>query len=142
MALAAAGDLAAARARLEKFPAELRKRLELEPTNAYMWERLGTMSALLGNQEEAVRCVRKAMELVPESLDAMDGANFHASLGFAYAWTGEKERALAEYAKVLPAIGGGRNVHTLRRGFYWFPMRGYPGWEAMLNDPKNNAPRF
>ena len=42
-ALAAQGDLAGARTRLEKFPSPLRARIELEPENANLWSSLGAV---------------------------------------------------------------------------------------------------
>ena len=109
------------------------------PAAAAWAETEGTVT----NSERRVQRVRKAMELVPESLDAITGpGSYHRSLAFCYAWTGDKTRAIEEYAKVFPQPGGSMNVHAFRRGYYYTPLRGDPRWEAVLNDPKNNAPLF
>jgi hypothetical protein len=95
-----------------------------------------------------VRCARKAAELLPESRDALDGTRLSANLASVYAWTGDKDRALAELARLLrTAVGwlGGSNgmsVNELKLGPGFFPLRGDPRFEALLNDPKNNAPLF
>jgi len=34
------------------------------------------------------------------------------------------------------------NVHAMRHHPYFFPRQGDPRFEALLNDPKNNAPLF
>ena len=96
---------------------------------------------MLGHRDEALRCARQAVELVPESLDAGDGLASSRSLAFVYAWTGDKDRALAEYARLL-RVPSGLNVHEMRRSPEYFPLRGDPRFEALLNDPKNNAPLF
>jgi hypothetical protein len=48
---------------------------------------------------------------------------------------------MAEYARLLrtPAL---LNVHMMRSGTTWRMLQGDPRWEALLNDPKNNAPLF
>ena len=40
------------------------------------------------------------------------------------------------------AMTGGFNVHALKNGPSFFPLKSYPAFEAILNDPKNNAPLF
>ncbi|MBI4622941.1 MAG: TIR domain-containing protein [Verrucomicrobia bacterium] len=151
-ALAAHGDLAGARTRLEKFPSKLRARLELEPENANLWSRLGAVEAMLGHKEEALRCARKAVKLVPESVDASDGAAYGSYVAFVHTWTGDKENALAEYTRLLGipvytggvvnVYGGAVNVHVMKHHPYFFPLQGDPRFEALLNDPKNNQPLF
>ncbi|MSU48248.1 MAG: tetratricopeptide repeat protein [Opitutus sp.] len=144
-ALAAQGDRAGVNARLETFPAKLRARLELEPENDYAWSALGMVEALLGHPEAALRCARKAIELVPESLDALHASDNRLILAFVYAWTGDKEKALEEYARLLRApvyMADELNVHVMKHHPYYFPLQGDPRFEALLNDPKNNAPLF
>lgn len=139
---AAGGDWTAARNRLENYPKEYRSRLEREPANAYLWSHLGMMEAMLGHKEDALRFARKAVELLPESRDAFRGPELAESLAFVYAWTGDKDRAIAELARLLRVPGFGLNVHYLRRSAWFTPLRGDPRFEALLDDPKNNAPLF
>jgi hypothetical protein len=72
-------------------------------------------------------------------------------LAFVYAWTGDKDRAIAEYARLLrvPYSGiernaltrtGALNVHVMRRDPRFAPLQGDPRFEALLNNPANNAP--
>jgi len=57
---------------------------------------------------------------------------------------------LAEYARLLrtPMTQGTArnaatlNVHVMRHHPFYFPLQGDPRFEALLNDPKNNAPLF
>ena len=67
----------------------------------------------------------------------------HAALAFAQAWTGDKEDAIAEYARAAAApTNPSLNVHVIKRSPEFFPVRGDPRCEALLNDPKNNAPLY
>jgi TolB-like protein/cytochrome c-type biogenesis protein CcmH/NrfG len=136
--LAAQGDLAAARARLP----DARARLEREPLNPRVWARVGMVAALRGEKEEAQRCARRAVELMPESKDAFSGMAYAASWAFVLAWTGDKDRAIAEYSRLLRLPFSGLNVHEMKRDPTYHPLRGDPRFEALLNDSKNNAPLF
>lgn len=140
---AASGDLAGARRRLGDFPAELRARISTEPTNVRIRGELGTMEALLGNKTEAVRLAREGVEMLPESRDALDGVNFSLwSLLRVYAWTGDKDRAIATLEHILHVPNIAADVHSLHSGPWLAPLRGDPRFEALMSDPKNNAPLF
>jgi hypothetical protein len=143
MILAARGDLEGARALLQRRPAEIRKELERAPASNVFWAQLAEVEALLGHAEEAVVCARKAMELLPETIDAWRGSAGRRSLAFVHAWTGNLDLAVAEYQRLLRAPNIQRlNVHMMRHAPEFAPLRSHPRWEALLNDPKNNAPLF
>lgn len=139
--LLAQGDPGAARARLGDFPAELRTKIAQEPKNSFLWMILAQMEVVLGNHEEAVRCAERATELMPESRDALDGVQYAKIRARIYDWAGRREEALAEYARLLrvpsPFV---LDLQGLRAGFT--TLRGDPRFEALLADPKNNAPLF
>ena len=139
--LAAQGDLAGARARVEKYPTELRGRLVQEPQNVALWNWLAQAEALLGHRDEALAAARRAREVMPESLDALAARGPRFAQAFVQAWTGDTAAACAELQQLL-AMTGSSNVHVLRNGPAFFPLKGYPAFEAILNDPKNNAPLF
>ena len=149
MILAAHGEMSIARSRLENFPVDVRSALELEPANAQLWGVLARMEAFLGQKEEALRDARRAVELMPETLDALIGPRYSYNLAVVCAWTGDKDRAIAEIAR-LPRIPSGtrtslslfEGVHSLRVDAAFAPLRGDSRFEALLNDPKNNAPLF
>jgi tetratricopeptide (TPR) repeat protein len=135
---AAQGDRDGAQARLP----ELRSRLEREPLNPALWSRLGMVEALRGNKDEAFHSVQKAVALATANADATSGAVYGSSLAFVHAWTGDKDRAIAEYSRLLRLPFSGLNVHEMKRDPTYHPLRGDPRFEALLNDPKNNAPLF
>ena len=134
------GDVAVARTRLGKVPADLRARLVEEPNNYSLWWGLSQMELILGNNAEALRCALKATEL-PEAKDGFDGPPAWINLAIIHAWTGNKDRAIGEIADILrrPSY---LNVHMLRGAPPYAPLRGDPRFEALMNDPKNNAPLF
>jgi Flp pilus assembly protein TadD len=141
VALAAQGDLAGARARLED-PAHFKLRLASEPDNYSLWASLSVVQVLLGNHDEAVRSARRAVELLPESLDTFDGPQFASNLAFIYAWSGDSDRAIAGYARLLSTPFSGLNVHEMKLAPEFAPLQGDPRFEALLSHPKNNAPLF
>jgi len=135
------GDMAAARARLAGFPEELRDRIKSEPANWQMYLNLADMEALLGNREEALSLCRRAAESLPESRDRIFGTEISLGIAEVDAWTGDKERALSEIARLL-RVPCHANVYVLRHDAMFSPLRGDPRFEALLSDPKNNAPLF
>jgi tetratricopeptide (TPR) repeat protein len=139
--MAAQGDLVGARRRVEKFPAELRARLVNEPQNTVVLSQLAQIEALLGHKAEALAAARQAQEIMPESLDALSGRGPHIALAFVLAWNGDKDAACAELKQLL-VTGGQPNVFLLKNSPTFFPLQGHPGFEAILNDPKNNQPLF
>ncbi len=141
VAMAAQGDLAGARTRVKKYPAELRTRLVNEPQNTQVLVQLAQIEALLGHKKEALAAARQARAIMPDSLDVLSARGPRYALAFALAWTGDKEVACAELRQML-ATSGNVNVHVLKNGPAFASLKGYPAFEALLNDPKNNAPLF
>ena len=114
-----------------------------QPLNAQLWAGLSLAHGLLGAHDEAVRCGAKARELLPESRDALSGVGISALCASALAYAGEKDRALAEFERLLHVPFGTNPI--LDRGICsgsWKPLRDDPRFQALLNDPKNNLPLF
>jgi len=97
--------------------------------------------ALLGDRTQALRAAQKAMELVPESTDAVAGPTYSENLASCLAYLGDKDRALAELARLLRTPYG-ENIYVAKYSPTWFPLHGDPRFEALVDDPKNNAPLF
>jgi TolB-like protein/cytochrome c-type biogenesis protein CcmH/NrfG len=135
------GDQAAARARIEPFVAAARAQVLSEPDNFRAVGTLGALEFFLGNTAEALRLARQSVDMMPESKDALDGPNGRYYLAAGYALAGEKDRALAELARLF-TLPGGTNVHATRADPAFFRLRSDPRFEALLNDPKNNQPLF
>ena len=60
-----------------------------------------------------------------------------------YDHTGDKEKAISEYAGACPRARGRKtpNVHEMKRDTR-SALHGDPRFEALLNDPANNTPVF
>lgn len=141
--LAKNGDLAAARDRLEPVMAELRSRLALEPENTSYLDFLAVMEAILGDKDDALRHAQKAVQLVPESKDHLDGPLYGVILATVYAWTGDKDQALREIERLMrEPTGGLLSVYEMRRHPWLLPLWDDPRFQAILNDPANKAPLF
>ena len=139
--LIASGD-ANARVNVEKLATELRNQVAHEPENDRACADLGVMEAVLSHRDDALRYGTKATTLVPETRDALNGAVFSVSFAAVLAWTGDKDRAITECARLLHVPGSSLNIFNLKHGALFLPLQGDPRFEALLNDPKNNAPLF
>ena len=144
---AARGRTAEARALLEHAPTNLRARLALDPNNPTLLCDLACIEAVLGHPDEALQAALRAMELTPMEIDRWHAPKVQENLAFVYAWTGDKTRAIELYAQLLqtPCVSPRMaeiNVHVMRHSLWYSPLRGDPRWEALLDDPKNNAPLF
>jgi hypothetical protein len=104
------------------------------------------MEALLGHAEEAVRCVRMSVEVMPESLDRWHLPQYLGAEAFVYAWNGDRERALAAFTHLLRdepgALRNWYNVHALKHGPWAWSLRDDPRFQALLEDPRCNAPLY
>jgi predicted Zn-dependent protease len=137
-----AGDLQSARERADGFPQELRDRLSKEPENVNIMLFLSSYESLAGHNDEAIRLARKAVDTLPESVDAIDGPLCEYVLAAAYANAGDKDRALQLLAHLAHVPYGRFNVHVLRTDGDFALLSDDPRFQAMLADPANNAPLF
>jgi len=126
VAARARGDATVARAAFTAARAEVDKSAREQPDYAHALTALGLIDAGLGRKDDAIREGRRAVELVPVSKDAIDGADFILNLAVIYAWTGEKDRALNQLAEAaqLPS--------SLNYGW----LRLHPDWDTLRNDPR------
>ncbi len=137
------GDKAGAVARVGEHAAEIRKLAEAEPNNVLAQMNVATLELINGQPEAARRQAEKAAALLPESKDALEGPRWSAQLAMFCDLTGDPERALAEYKRLLalPSMltveALGKDKHSLSAA-----LRNDPRFQALLADPKNNEPLF
>jgi len=126
VAARARSDAIVARAAFTAARAEVEKTTREQPEYAQGLTILGLIDAGLGRKDDAIREGRRAVELVPVSKDAIDGADFILNLAVIYAWTGEKDLALKQLAEAaqLPT--------SLNYGW----LRLHPDWDTLRNDPR------
>ena len=125
------GDKAAANAAFTTARNEAAKLIADQPDYAEALCVLGMADAALGNKEDAIREGRRAVELVPVSKNAIEGALLIRYLAVIYAWTGEKDRALErldEAVKLPSYLSYGELLLHPR----WDPLRGDPRFDKIV----------
>ncbi len=131
------GDAAAARPVLEKARQQLQQKIAAMPDYAKLYGSLSHVLAYLGDTAGTVAAAERAMQLLPESVDAFDGPMIATMAAQAYATVGESDRAFALIEHLL-AIPNGLSVPTLRLDPMWDPLRDDPRFEQLL---VTHAPR-
>jgi TolB-like protein/Flp pilus assembly protein TadD len=102
---------------------------------------LGLVCAFLGEKDEAIREGKRAVELRPESQDALDGSVFRAVLAMIYARTGETDRAIALLAHLVSEPGPvdsanySITVNDLKYRWEWDPLRKDARFQQLLSQP-------
>ncbi len=117
----------------------LQAMLVKQPKRALYWAWLAEVEALLGDRPAALDAADKAVNFLPETTDRWEGPTYTAYRAMVYAWVGETDRAIDEFARLLQTQIG-LSVHEMKHDPYYLSLQGNPRWEALLNDPKNNAP--
>ncbi|HJT81228.1 MAG TPA: tetratricopeptide repeat protein [Chthoniobacterales bacterium] len=99
------------------------------PQNADRHANLGWFYAFAGRKDEAIREARKAVELKPESKDALDGAIMNSYLALVYARVGEADLAIQLIERLLKTPGAvdstnySITVNDLKHRWEWDPIR-------------------
>lgn len=122
---------AAAQQAFEKARVSAEKTVREQPDSAPAICLLGLIDAGLGHKEKAISEGRRAVELLPASMDAVNGANLMKYLAVIYAWTGEKELALQQIAATL-AIPSDLSYGQLRLHPYWDALRSDPRFDELV----------
>ena len=129
------GDKAAASAAFSNARADGAKLVAEQPNYAEGLCVLGMADAALGHKEEAIREIRRAVELLPVTKDAIRGALLVKYLALIYAWTGEKDLALEQLSAAV-RIPSHLSYGYLRLHPYWDPLRGDPRFEKLVEEAK------
>jgi len=92
----------------------------------------GVILAALGQKEEAIAEGKRAVELLPESQDALDGPQGTAALAQIYAWTGESDEAFRLLDHLL-SIPNNLTIPMLKLDPAWDPLRKDPRFQALID---------
>src|SRR6266576_840931 len=92
----------------------------------------GLILAALGQKQEAIAEGKRAVELLPESQDALDGPRATADLAQIYAWTGEFDEAF-RLLDHLFAVPSNLTVPMLKLDPAWDPLRQDPRFQALID---------
>jgi tetratricopeptide (TPR) repeat protein len=99
---------------------------------------LGMVLAGLGEKDAAIAEGKRAVALLPESQDALDGPKMTLMLAQIYAWTGENNAALEllERSLITPA---GVTVSSLKLNPIWDPLRSDARFQALVDVPQKSG---
>jgi serine/threonine-protein kinase len=126
------GDEPAARAAFVSARRELEQIVRNQPDYAAALCAIGVVDAALGNKEDAIREGQRAIELIPVSKNAIDGARLIQYLAVIYAWTGNKDGAMERLSEAVKLPGSHVSYGDLRLDPLWDPLRGDPRFEALI----------
>lgn len=108
------------------------------PLSAERHANLGLLYAFLGRKPEAIREAQRAVELMPESKDALDGAIMNCFLALTYARVGENDLALPLIERLLHTAGATEStfysitIQDLRKRWVWDPLRADARFQQLI----------
>jgi TolB-like protein/Tfp pilus assembly protein PilF len=111
------------------------------PLSAIRHANLGWLYAFMGRKKDAIREGRRAVELKPESKDAVDGVIVNCYLALIYARVGEKDLAFPLLQRLLKTPGAvdsvdySITVNDLKYRWEWDPIRSDPRFQKLLEHP-------
>ncbi len=115
------------------------------PANAERHAILGWLYAFMGRKDDAIREGRRAVELLPESKDALDGSILNAYLALIYVRVEEKDLALPLIERLLKTAGAvdsadySITVNDLKYRWEWDPIRDDPRFQKLIVETKPRA---
>ena len=137
----AQGDVPAAQKYFQDAQPVFEDAVKEAPSSAIRHANLGWFYAFMGRKEDAIREGRRAVELKPESKDAVDGVIVNCYLALIYARVGEKDLAFALLARLLKTPGAVDSVdysitlNDLKHRWEWDPIRSDPRFQKLLEQP-------
>jgi TolB-like protein len=103
---------------------------------------LGWLYAFMGRKDDAIREGRRAVELKPESKDAVDGPIMSAYLALIYARVGENGLAIPLIERLLKTPGAvdsadySITLNDLKYRWEWDPIRDDPRFKHLIGETK------
>ena len=124
-------DREKARAEYEHALSIAQRALEESPQDSARHALIGLIYAGLGREEDAIREGKRALELLPESKDAIDAPLLVVAMARIYAITGDGEKAidLLQHSVQTPA---GLTVNEIRMDPTWDVLRESPRFKALI----------
>jgi tetratricopeptide (TPR) repeat protein len=110
------------------------------PASAYRHADLGWLYGFMGRKDDAIREGQRAVELKPESKDAVDGALMNCYLALIYARVGEKKLAIPLIERLLKTPGAVDSVNysitinDLKYRWEWDPIRSDPRFQKLSEE--------
>jgi TolB-like protein/Flp pilus assembly protein TadD len=132
------GDNAKATEAFTRARAATAAELAKQPDDPMSLVTLGLLDASLGRKEEALAEGRRAVELRPLNVDAVDGATVLGFLAMICAWVGDVDGAIG-HLQFLARIPNGPPFGQLKYDPAWDSVRGDPRFAAMLKEIEPSA---
>jgi tetratricopeptide (TPR) repeat protein len=125
------GDSLRAHSYADSAKAAYQRSLARTPNDPDLHSKLGLALAYLGQPESAVSEGRRAVEMLPISVDALAGPTLQENLARTYLLVGEPERAIETLAPLLK-LPGHLSSHWLRIDPTFAALRGHPRFERLV----------
>ena len=126
------GDKVKAQAAFESARIVAQQLVQESPDDAARHGQLGLILAGLGRKEEAIKEGKRAVELLPEAQDALDGPEVAFVLVQIYAWTGEYDQAFGLLDHLLQ-VPNSLTVPILKLDPVWDPLRKDARFQALID---------
>jgi tetratricopeptide (TPR) repeat protein len=139
----AQGDNANAQQAFEQARPAFEAAVREAPESAERHASLGWLYALMGRKNDAVAEGQRAVQLKPESKDAVDGSLMNGYLALIYGRVGENDLAIPLIERLLITPGAvdstdySITVNDLKHRWEWDPLRDDPRFQKLI---KNDAP--
>jgi TolB-like protein/Flp pilus assembly protein TadD len=117
---------------------EFQRAVQETPLSAVRHANLGLLCAFMGDKEAAIAEGSRAVELKPESVDAVDGPAMNCYLALIFAQVGEHERALALLERLVHTPHASDSalysvtVSDLQKRWTWDPLRGDARFQRLI----------
>ena len=111
------------------------------PASAERHAILGWLYAFMGRKDDAIREGRRAVEIKPESKDAVDGALMNGYLALIYARIGENDLAIPLIERLLKTPGAvdsadySITINDLKYRWEWDHLRRDPRFQKLISSP-------
>jgi len=134
----AQGDNASAQKAFEEARPAFEAAVKEAPESAERHASLGWLYALMGRKNDAIAEGRRAVELKPESKDAVDGSLLSGYLALIYARVGENDLAIPLIERLLKTSGAvdsanyAITVNDLKHRWEWDPIRDDPRFKQLI----------
>ena len=125
------GDAAAAQAAFTRARDDTGKLIRDEKEDIAALTALGMVDAALGRKKEAVREIRRALQLLPVSKDAVDGAAVMETAAVVYAWVGKTDDAIKQL-EATAKLPGYLSYGQLKHDPLWDPLRRDPRFDKIV----------
>jgi tetratricopeptide (TPR) repeat protein len=112
------------------------------PESAERHASLGWLYALMGRKNDAIAEGQRAVELKPESKDAVDGSLMNGYLALIYARVGENDLAIPLIERLLKTPGPvdsadySITVNDLKYRWEWDPLRNDPRFKQLIAEAR------